>query len=152
MKRKQIINLWRYVLSQLKKQHEPVKTSEEAAIIRGTSLESGAKALLLKADKGFVLVVISAVLKFNNKLAKKILSTKNLRFAEMGEVKTLTGCLNGAVPPFGSIFGLKTYADNSLFTQGDYISFNAGLRTKSMILKTEDFKSVEDPQIEKFNI
>jgi len=50
----------------------------------------------------------------------------------MDEVKKITKCLNGAVPPFGSIFGIKTYVDNSLVKQGDYISFNAGLRTKSV--------------------
>jgi prolyl-tRNA editing enzyme YbaK/EbsC (Cys-tRNA(Pro) deacylase) len=71
-------------------QHAPAKTSEESAKIRNTTIESGAKALILKADKSFVLLVLSAVLKFNSKLTKKILNTKSLRFAELNEVKSLT--------------------------------------------------------------
>jgi prolyl-tRNA editing enzyme YbaK/EbsC (Cys-tRNA(Pro) deacylase) len=55
--------------------------------------------------------------------------------------------LNGAVPPFGSLFKYKTYVDESLFKQGDEISFNAGLRSKSMIMKTIDYKIIEDPLI-----
>lgn len=39
--------------------HEPVYTSEQAAKVRGLSLESGAKSLLLKANSGFVLIVLS---------------------------------------------------------------------------------------------
>lgn len=71
-------------------QHPPTKTSEESAKVRGTTLESGAKALLVKGDKGFALIIISAAKKFNNKAAKKLLSTKNLRFADLSEVKNLT--------------------------------------------------------------
>ena len=39
-------------------EHEPVFTSEQAAKVRGLSLDSGAKSLLLKADKNFILVVL----------------------------------------------------------------------------------------------
>ena len=70
--------------------HEPAKTSEESAKIRNTTLESGAKALVLKTDKEFVLLVISAALKFNSKQAKKILKTKNLSFADLEQVRNLT--------------------------------------------------------------
>lgn len=59
-------------------------------MIRGTTIESGAKALILKADKNFVMLVLSAVLKFNNKIFKKVLNIKSLRFAELEEVKNLT--------------------------------------------------------------
>jgi hypothetical protein len=71
-------------------EHEAAKTSEEAARIRNTSLESGAKAILLKADKNFYLIIISASLKFSNKLTKNALKAKSLRFADMKEVKFMT--------------------------------------------------------------
>ena len=56
-------------------EHKPVLTSEEAAEVRGVSLESGAKAIILK-DTGkklvmegvpFYLAVLSAAKKFNSK-------------------------------------------------------------------------------------
>ncbi len=51
--------------------------------------------------------------------------------------------MNGAVPPFGSLFNVPTYVDESLFKQGDFINFNAGLRTRSMIMKSDDYKKLE---------
>eukprot|EP00966_Prymnesium_polylepis_P001334 30437-Prymnesium_polylepis.2 len=53
--------------------HAPVRTSEEAADIRGATLASGAKAMLLsvKPSNEFVLAVISASAKMDSKLMKK---------------------------------------------------------------------------------
>jgi Ala-tRNA(Pro) deacylase len=39
--------------------HEPVYTSEDAAKVRGLTMESGAKSLLLKTNDKFLLVVIA---------------------------------------------------------------------------------------------
>jgi Ala-tRNA(Pro) deacylase len=106
--------------------------------------------MILKLDKSFCMIVISAVLKFNNKSAKKILNSKNLRFVNVDELKDLTKCIPGAVPPFGSLFGIKTYVDKSLIDQGDTISFNAGMRTRSVIMKTNDYVEIEKPEIVNF--
>lgn len=63
------------------------------------------------------------------------------------EVKTITGCIPGAVPPFGSLFeGVVTVADNSLKRQGSSINFNAGLRTESILgLSTQSYYEIEKP-------
>ena len=54
------------------------------------------------------------------------INKKKLRLADAATVKRSTGCIPGAVPPFGSIFeGVSTYVDNSLKEQGDTINFNA---------------------------
>jgi Ala-tRNA(Pro) deacylase len=82
--------------------------------VRGVSLDSGAKAMLLRDNSTksvetsilFTLAVMSASKKFSWKLVKKILKVKNMRFATPEEVHQITGCLPGAVPPFGSIFGV----------------------------------------------
>lgn len=53
--------------------HQPVLTSEDAARVRGTDLNTGAKALLLKCkgkkdtESFFVLVVMSAARKLDSK-------------------------------------------------------------------------------------
>jgi Ala-tRNA(Pro) deacylase len=82
--------------------------------VRGVSLDSGAKAMLLRDNSSksvetsilFTLAVMSASKKFSWKLVKKVLKVKNMRFATPEEVYEITGCLPGAVPPFGSIFGV----------------------------------------------
>jgi Ala-tRNA(Pro) deacylase len=71
-----------------------VLTSKEAAEVRGVSLESGAKAMLLKDNSSksaetsllFTLAVMSASKKFSWKLVKKVLKVKNMRFATPDEV------------------------------------------------------------------
>jgi Ala-tRNA(Pro) deacylase len=131
-------------------EHQPVRTSEEAAQIRGTTLDSGAKAMLLTNGAGLFLAVMSASRKLDSKIFKKLTSSKSLRFATEQEVFQTTKCIPGAVPPFGSIFGVKTYMDESLRTQGDSINFNAGLRTKSVTMRLEDFITVENPVISVF--
>src|SRR3954462_14491514 len=90
--------------------HAPVFTSEEAAAVRGTPLASGAKALICKADERFVMIVMPA----DRRLASKEAGAKSLRFASREEVEQLTTLAPGSIPPFGSLFGLPTWCDESL--------------------------------------
>ena len=129
--------------------HEPVYTSEEAAAVRGTSLTSGAKALICKADQSFVLIVIPANLRLASKIIRKERSIRSFRFARREEVQELTGLTPGAIPPFGSLFGLPTWCDQRL---GDdqYINFNAGDHAVSISMTFDDYVAVEQPQIGHF--
>ncbi|MEM5799608.1 MAG: YbaK/EbsC family protein [Candidatus Aenigmatarchaeota archaeon] len=129
--------------------HRPVTTSEEAALVRGTTLESGAKAIVAKIDR-FVLFVLPANLNIDSKKVKKIFKTKNFRFATDEELYDITSCKKGAVPPFGNIFGLETFVDQELLKQKK-INFNAGRNDKSIKMKTEDYLKIVKPKIEKFS-
>lgn len=132
--------------------HTPVRTSEEAAAIRGVSTDSGAKAMLFKDIKTqiFYLAVMSASRRISWKTIKKYLNTKKTELANEEEVRKITRCLPGAVPPFGSLFGVKTLTDPSLIKNGPTINFNAGLRTHSLCLKTDDYLKFEKPEIVEF--
>src|SRR5216683_2495512 len=105
--------------------HEPVYTSEQAAAVRGTPLASGAKALVVRAGEDFVLLVLPADRKLDSRKARTGLGVKNVRFASREEVEQFTGLQPGSIPPFGSLFGLKTYCDPDLGLNAS-INFNAG--------------------------
>ena len=77
--------------------------------------------------------------------SSQAVDAKSTRFASEDEVKRVTGCVPGAVPPFGSCFGLRTFVDESLRKQGDTINFNAGLRTFSVSMTFDDYFAVEKP-------
>lgn len=124
--------------------HEPVFTSEEAASMRGTSLASGAKALILKAGERFVMLVLPADRKLDSRKAQRGLEVKSLRFATKDELLLLTGLEPGAVPPFGSLFQLATYLDPAL-AANESINFNAGDRAISIQMRYADFITVEQP-------
>lgn len=129
-------------------EHEPVRTSEEAAKVRtGYSLEQGAKALIVKTKQGFLMLVMPANLRMSGSKLKKHLGVKEIRFATPEEVETLTdGVQVGGVPPFGNIFNLKVLADPKLF-QNERIVFNAGDRSYSIGLKSIDYKKVVNPEV-----
>ncbi len=132
---------------------EDLTSSEEAAEVRGVSLDTGAKAMLLK-DTGkklalegvpFYLAVLSASKRFSSKQFKKLISCKSVRFATPEEVYSVTGCLTGAVPPFGKVFNIPVWVDRSLSKQAS-INFNCGLRTKSISMSYDDYFKIEQPK------
>lgn len=126
--------------------HAPVYTSEEAAAVRGTTLASGAKALICKADERFVMIVLPADRKLASKLARKTLAIKSLRFASREEVEQLTGLAPGSIPPFGSLFDLPTWCDEKLSGQ-ERINFNAGDHGISINMTFADYLAAEQPRL-----
>ena len=124
--------------------HEPVYTSEQAAAVRGTPLFSGAKALVMKADDQFVVLILPADRRLDSKKARDALQVKSLRFANKEELAQLTGLQPGAVPPFGSLFGLPTYCDPAL-ADNPSINFNAGDHSISIQMSYANYAAVEKP-------
>ena len=129
--------------------HEPVYTSAEAAQVRGTELRSGAKALILKADDEFIMAVVPADLAIVGPALRKHLHVRRLRFATKEELLELTGLTPGAVPPFGSLFGLRTACDDRL-RDNDWINFNAADHARSVQMRFVDYASVESPDFASF--
>ncbi|MFN4257872.1 MAG: YbaK/EbsC family protein [Gemmataceae bacterium] len=124
--------------------HEPVYTSEQAAAVRGTTLASGAKALIVKAGERFLLCVVPADRKLDNRKLRAALGVKGLRFATREEVLEMTGLLPGSIPPFGSLFELPTYCDPAL-ADNPTINFNAGDHCISVQMTHADYVRVEQP-------
>jgi Ala-tRNA(Pro) deacylase len=128
--------------------HEPVYTSEEAAMVRGTPLASGAKALIVKGEC-FVMFVVPADRKLDSHAVRRAKGWKKLRFATREEVLELTGLTPGSIPPFGSLFGLHTHCDERL-AENDVINFNAGDHGISVSMRYADYVRTEKPELGKF--
>lgn len=131
-------------------EHEPVRTSEEAAKIRhGYSIDQGAKALIVKVypSEQFVMLVVPGNLKFNEKKVNVLLGARKLRFASEEEVLKITGGVQpGGVPPFGNLFDLETYVEEKLF-ENEKIIFNAGDKRFSVAMNSIDYKTLLHPKI-----
>jgi prolyl-tRNA editing enzyme YbaK/EbsC (Cys-tRNA(Pro) deacylase) len=130
-------------------EHEPVRTSEEAARVRGTPLEQGAKALVIRADDRYVHLVLPAHLKADNATLRTLLGTRQLRFASADELRELTACVPGAVPPFGNLFDLRVLIDEAL-TANETIAFNAGSNAVSITMRADDFVRLSGGTIARF--
>lgn len=129
--------------------HEAVRTSEEAAQVRGTPLEQGAKALLFHADDRVVLLVLPANRRVDSRAFKQAFGVRNLRMVSGDELGELTGLEQGAVPPFGNLLGFPTYVDERLL-ELPQISFNAGSRTFSVVLAVPDYRRLAEPIVARF--
>lgn len=138
-------------------EHEAVRTSEEAAAIRPEySLSQGAKALIVRikkrgatgaSSKQFAQIVVPGDAKFNTKKACAALEAKDIRFATEEEVETITdGVKPGGVPPFGVLWNLPVYVEQSLLTHEEII-FNAGDRRYSIAVPTKGYLEVVAPTV-----
>src|SRR4051812_38064985 len=103
-------------------EHEPVRTSEQAAQIRhGYSLHQGAKAIVLRVkinetEKFFAMLVLPGDAQFDKVRVKRFFHARDIRFATEAEVSELTsGIEPGGVPPFGNLFRLRVIADPAVF-------------------------------------
>ncbi|HMQ14467.1 MAG TPA: YbaK/EbsC family protein [Phycisphaerae bacterium] len=131
--------------------HEPTRTSEESARVRGEPLHVGGKALLVKVDDDFRLFVLSAARRFDSAAVKRTLGAKRVRFATAEELLSLTGLVPGSVPPFGRpILPFELYVDESI-VENERIAFNAGTLTDSIVLSTADYLRVAGARVLRFS-
>lgn len=131
-------------------EHIPTRTCEESALIRNTSPDQGAKALVCFADKQPILIVLPCSYKLDTKLFKSIFNFKDLRFATPNEVKGLTTLEIGSIPPLGNLFNLTTFVDENL-GKNKQIAFNAGDHSRSIIMGFPDYNSLSHAQIGNFS-
>ena len=124
--------------------HPAVRTSEEASRVRATPLEAGAKALVCHADDRIVLIVVPADARLDNRAFRQQAGVRNVRMIDAERVQELVGAPVGAVPPFGSLFGLPTYADREVAAR-DLIAFNIGARAVSVTMSGPDYAARDRP-------
>jgi len=105
----------------------------------------------------FALLVLSASRQLDWKAVRKALGRKT-QLVSQEAVYQLTGCVPGAVPPFGSLFHavcasstVGTFLDPSMQEQGATMNFNAGLRTASVGMSVEDYIALEQPTVMRFS-
>jgi len=134
-----------YVLTQ----HEAVKTSEEAAKIRGVDPKTGAKAMVVKANEEFFLFVLPGDRKIDWKKIKNLLRVKRLRLATEDEAEEITSVKIGSIPPFGNILNLPTYFDKGIL-ENEWINFNPGSKIHSISMKSADLLRLVKAHIEEF--
>lgn len=125
-------------------EHEAVITSEDAAKTRDFQLKQGIKAILFTNDNDeWVIVDVPADRKVDaKKVAEKLRWSKNkIRIATPEEVMNKTNCEIGAVPPFIHKDLIPIFVDVSVYDNQESF-FNIGLRTHSVMVKTEFMKNI----------
>src|SRR5713101_7080000 len=111
-----------------------------------------AKVVMVKADERFVMTVLPANWKVDLKRLREIFGTSHVRLATEAEFKELfTDCELGAMPPFGNLYSLEVYVDQSLTTDVEIV-FQAGTRHEAVKLQYQDFAGLVRPRVAEFHV
>ncbi|MCH7978057.1 MAG: YbaK/EbsC family protein, partial [Acidobacteria bacterium] len=105
--------------------HRTAYTSQEVAAEEHIPGKMVAKSVVIKIDNAFALAVLPAPARVDVSALKASLRAKELRLATEFEFTGLfSDCEVGAMPPFGNLYGLPVYVEQSL-TQDEEIVFYA---------------------------
>lgn len=130
--------------------HSSAYTASEIAASAHVKGQELAKTVVLKIEGKMNLLVLPAKYKVNFDLLQKYTGCDSIELAGEDEFTALfPDCLTGAMPPFGNLYGLKTYLDKTM-TYDDEIAFNAGNHSELIRLSMRDFMDLVKPDISNF--
>ncbi len=127
--------------------HSPAYTAQEIAArvhIKGRKL---AKTVMVTVNGKMAMAVLPASSKVDFDYFRKEIGADEVVLAHEEEFKGMfPDCEIGAMPPFGNLYDLDVFADESL-TEDDEIAFNAGTHTELIKLPFMDYKRLVKPRI-----
>lgn len=127
--------------------HSTAYTSQEVAQSAHIAGRELAKSVIVKADGEMAMVVLPASFKVNLERLQEMLGANKVELARESEFRGLfPECEIGAMPPFGNLYGLDVYVDESL-SDDEEIFFNAGTHTELIRMSYDDFERLVEPKI-----
>lgn len=130
--------------------HDPAFTAQELAARTHVSGYEFVKVVVVKLDGNYALAALPAPLRINFKELARGAGVKKCQLASEGEFQQLfPDCELGAMPPFGNLYNLPTYADQEL-TANENIVINAGTHAEAIRLRYSDFARLARPRVIRF--
>ncbi len=109
-----------------------------------------AKPVIVKAGDRFFMCVLPACCRLDLDRVADVLNVEKAELASESEMASLFGdCELGAEPPFGKLYGLATFMDESL-RGGEKIVFQAGSHTESLRMRRADYEKLAQPTVASF--
>lgn len=135
--------------------HKKVYTAYDAAQTLKKKLDEIVKNLLIKTDKGFVLVLLPASKNVNLKDLKKLMNAsgkgvKTVEIPKEGAMVRLLKVKPGAMSAFGRLHDLEVYMDKNLRKAKKAI-FSSGSVTDSLEMALKEFEKLEQPVVGVFS-
>lgn len=108
-----------------------------------------AKTVVVKVDGALAMAVVSASQHVDLATLKAATGAKAVALATEDEFKAkFPDCEVGAMPPFGNLYEMNVFADESLLRDKE-IAFNAGSHRELMRIAWEDFERLVQPRVMK---
>jgi Ala-tRNA(Pro) deacylase len=131
--------------------HSVAYTAQEIAAsahIRGKEL---AKAVMVLIDGELAMAVLPASFQLDLDRLKEVANAATVRLATENEFKDkFPGCETGAMPPFGNLYGMKVFVDDTL-AEDEEIAFNAGTHSELIRLAYADYQRLVAPVVAKLS-
>ncbi|MCX7704960.1 MAG: deacylase [bacterium] len=131
-------------------QHSPAYTAQEIAATAHIHGKELAKTVIVNKDGKLAMAVLPANYHVDVEILKKATGARSLVIATEQEFKdAFPECEIGAMPPFGNLYGMETFVEDSL-AENKEIVFNAGTHTELIRISFEDFVKLVKPRILSF--
>ncbi len=132
--------------------HSTAYTAQEVAALTHTKGKDFAKTVMVMLDGALAMTVVPASHQVDMSRLKEGSHANTVALASESEFRTrFPGCETGAMSPFGNLFDMEVFVDESL-TKDLEITFNAGSHNELIRLSYEDFERLVKPQVLKFAI
>ena len=106
-----------------------------------------AKTVVVKINRNLAMAVVPASCHVDLALLKTATGADTVQLATEDEFKDcFPDCETGAMPPFGNLYGMMVYADESL-AQDQEIAFNAGSHRELVRMAWLDFERLVKPRL-----
>ena len=106
----------------------------------------------MKVDGKMAMAVLPASRKVDTALLKTVAGAAAVELATELEFKSLfPDCEAGAMPPFGNLYGLQVFVEESL-AKDEEIAFNAGSHSELVRLSYKDFERLVRPTAARFSL
>ncbi len=131
--------------------HSKAFTAQGIAAIAHIPGKELAKTVIVKLDGALGMAVLPASFQVDLMALRKATGVQEAELASEREFKKhFPDCETGAMPPFGNLYGIPVYVDETL-TYDKEIVFNAGSHYELIRLSYDDFEKLVKPLVLKFS-
>jgi Ala-tRNA(Pro) deacylase len=130
--------------------HREAYTAQELAEVEHVKGREHAKATILRTASGLLMAVLPASRQVDVLEVRKLLDDPTVELALESDFEgRFPDCEVGAMPPFGSLYGLEAIVDRSL-EKDERIAFPAGTHHESLKILYADFARLVRPRTASF--
>jgi len=130
--------------------HTLAYTAQGIAALTHISGREIAKTVIVNLDDSLAMAVVPASYQVDLAALRKATGASSVTLArEKDFMHRFPACETGAMPPFGNLYGMQVFVDESL-TKDKEIAFNAGSHWELLRLAYEDFARLVKPTVLQF--
>jgi Ala-tRNA(Pro) deacylase len=131
--------------------HSPAYSAQAIAASTHTPGKEFAKPVIVRLDGKIIMAVLPACNLVDFDRLKTVAGAGHAELAHEEEFQNLfPECEVGAIPPFGNLYGLEAFVDETLIEDQE-IAFSAGSHRELLRMASRDFEGIVKPKVAGFS-